>query len=233
MSDPVTRKTHNYDPNNFKVPEFRKDKDGKLDPTDYQAAVGLKDFMQRNNVLFVNGDHQWEANSKGTVTFGDRVVQLNDQEKAMFKKLSDGLLDRLDAGDNGTHDNVVGGKDIDKAIRNSWILHGNKTSSEGYWTDPNKSVSTTKQQAKERLVELMEKGHGARDPKGEQTFSSGTIESAVNRQRLADLKKNEFDKYLDDPTAVQGFVLLHKDFHNVDTDKNGNLTLEELKNWKV
>jgi len=57
MIDPAARKTPHYDPSNFKVPEFRKDKDGKLRPTDYQAAVALKDFMQRNNQLFINKDH--------------------------------------------------------------------------------------------------------------------------------------------------------------------------------
>ncbi|MEC4719776.1 hypothetical protein RY831_11500 [Noviherbaspirillum sp. CPCC 100848] len=218
MPDPVTRKTHNYDPDNFKVPEFRKDKNGKLDPTDYQAAVGLKDFMQRNDVLFINGDHHWEANNKGTVTFGDKVVQLNDKEKAMFKKLSDGLFRRLDAGDNGTHDGVVGGKDIDTAIKTPWKLHGQSTSKEGYWTDPAESLSITEQQAKERIQAFYkERGGGLYLRK---------FEWIANVSGTDDLKTG-------DPTLVQAAVMFLKHSDKVDADKDGYISYTEIRNWKI
>ncbi|MEC4719777.1 hypothetical protein RY831_11505 [Noviherbaspirillum sp. CPCC 100848] len=243
MSDPVTRKTSNYDPNNFKVPEFRKNKDGKLDPTDYQAAVALKDFMQRNDMLFFNEDQLKEGNEKGTVANGDRAIQLNDKEKAMFKKLSDGLFNRLDAGDNDTHDGVVGGRDIDKSIKTSWKLHGDKTSEEGYWKDPTASLSMTPHQAKEHLLKYMDENKDNHlvpyySSKDNKVISREILENAINFHKF----ETRFKDGIDDPEVIQALILLRKDFDKVNIGDSENLnsggdefflTLEEIKKWKV
>lgn len=235
MPDPVGRKTHNFDPDSFKVPKFRTDEQGNLNPTDYQAAMALRNFMKRNNEPFITREHLSEANSKGTVTFGDRVIQVNAQDSAMFAKLQGGLFNRLDAGTNGTHDGVVGVEDINDAIRNSLSLHGNQV---GHWTSPAESASTTKQQGKERLLALLEDNKGSFNSNDKQ-FKLEEVHYAINDHKVFDKTKENVTIFadgaifLDDRASVEAFSLLLKDFDMVDTDKNEVASVEEIRNWQI
>ncbi|WP_151633684.1 hypothetical protein [Noviherbaspirillum aerium] len=232
MPDPVTRKTHKYDPDNFKVPEFRKDKDGNFAPTDYQTAVALKDFMKRNDMLFLTYDQMWEAVQKGTVTNGDRVTQVNDREKAMFDALRwDGLIARIDAADgkgNGVHDKILGGDDIDAAIKNGFI-HADKASPDRHWKDPMSRVTIPKPEAKERLVAFMEGGHGGLSD-GDIVWDKDRVSEAIEHHRSVN---NKGYVNIDNPALIEAFMLFNKDFDNVDGNTDGFINLEELKNWKV
>lgn len=231
MPDPVGRKAHNFDPNSFEVPEFRKNKDGSLNPTNYQAALALRDFMKRNNEMFLNVDHYMEANTKGTVTFGDRVVQLNDQEKAMFRKMQDGFFNRLDAGTNDSHDGWVGVEDINDAIRKSWKLHGTETSPKRYWKDPEESISMTQQQVKEIALQVSDKVN-----ESGKEINRSIIDIMINMHRydgslIFGNRLTSAD--IDDPNVIQAMVLIRKDLTKIDTDKSGGISRDEIQNWKV
>jgi len=228
MIDPAARKTPHYDPSNFKVPEFRKDKDGSLDPTHYQAAVALKDFMRRNNALFVSADQLWEANNKGTVTLGDNVVQLNDQEKAMFKKLSHSLFDRLDGGTNSTHDGLVGIQDIDDAIRQSWKLHGPEKSPDGKWKEPMSDSTMTRPEAKQALQGWMKDAksgkYGFEDPNN----------AFINRHIISEITlHHKFHGTTVDPRQIEAMYLIKHHFDVIDANQDMLITPDEVDNWQV
>jgi len=163
------------------------------------------------------------------VTFGDKVVQLNDQEKAMFGKMVYGLFDRLDAGDNDTHDKVVGGKDIDRAIKDkSWYLHGDETSPDGHWKDPSASISMKPEQIKEHLVNFLQGDNPSLRP-SDSALPRNKLDFLISHQRHAGTQ----DQFINDPALVQSLMLLKKNFNNVDSDKDGGISVDEIKNWKI
>lgn len=216
-------RTRNYDPNNFEDPQFRKDKEGKFDPTTYQTARGMKAFMKEHGMPFLSGEQVWEAVNKGTVTHNGKTIELNDKQKTMFGKLSGGLFERLDAGTNNTHDNWVGVKDIDDAVKQSWKLHGTETSKEGYWTDP-MSKSRMKGADATKIATDWMKGQGF------QSLDLKEIDAILNSQKYA---KDNAPKNIDDPRLLEALYLLRNNFNVIDSSKNNALEMSEINGWKV
>lgn len=215
-------KTRNFDPNSFEVPEYRKDKDGKHDPTTYQAALGLRKFMHDNNLSFITRD-QVNSATNGSFTADGKEISLSDQDKAMFNRLkTQGLFNRLDAGTTNSQDGVIGIQDINDAISKSWKLHGSEASNSGHWKDPSQS-GMSKAEAKEIL-------NAAKDQHGFHYLTRGSIDELINNQSHRTKDGSTVDA---DPRLIAALYMLGKDFDGVNTDGNHYLDREELEAWKV
>lgn len=226
MSVSAPNRKHNFDPNSYEAPEFRKDKDGNYDPTTYQTATGLRKFMHEKNLPFISKDQANEAVEKGTITVDGKVITLNDKEKVMFGKLSDGLFDRLDAGTTDTHDGWLGIKDINDSVKQSWKLHGTEKSKEGYWTDPRSNSKMTLDEAKQIGGDLLKSGVAS-------TWKREHLDNMINQQKYGVLEDNKLVmKYIDDPRVLEALHVLRNNWDDVDVNKDG-LSNSEINAWRV
>lgn len=136
--------SYKFRPDDYSTPDVKPGKDGKYHLTDYQAALTIRSWMHKNMMPGEMMDSKMTNEAlHGSITVNGKSIQLNQQERAAFNKLTKdnaALFYRLDSGENGTHDLRFGTWDIDAAIRNG-RLHGSaKSSPEGHWRNRNDDV---------------------------------------------------------------------------------------------
>lgn len=148
MSTVTSPKTHNFDPNNYTTPEYKK-KDGDYKLTDYQAGTTIRNWMHKNTpgemlgVDLIKKVNQEPKEGSSTVTVGGKTYTFSEQEKAAFRKLAEddaALFNRLDSGENGSHDLLIGEWDITAAIKNGRIHGAAQHSDDGHWRNRNKDM---------------------------------------------------------------------------------------------
>jgi hypothetical protein len=213
---------YNFNPESYEAPKFTKDKDGNYDPSTYQTAAGFRKFMHDNNLPFMSNAQVREAANKGTVTLDDKkVIQVNDQDRAMFLKLrEDGLFNRLDAGTTHTQDGWVGIQDINDAIKNRIQLHGSKAQN---MPGTEGKLKITQDEAKQTLLDQMQK-HEI------DYFTPRTIDSVINYQNHRSKDGSPVDA---DPRYIQALMMLGKEYDNVNTNGDHYIDADEIKNWKT
>lgn len=222
MGTPVSGKNNKFDPNSYQVPDYRKDKDGKLDPTTYQAAMGLRNFMHENDLQFIDREQVNNA-AKGSFSANGKEIALSDEDKAMFDRLKrQGLFNRLDAGSTNTQDGVIGIKDINDAIAKAWKLHGTETSNSRHWKDPSES-DMTKAEGKEVV-------NAAKDTHGFHYLTRTGIDEIINNQNHRTKNGSTVDA---DPRLLAALYMVGKDFDAINTDGNHYLDHAELEAWRV
>lgn len=151
MSNISSPRKHNFDPSNYNAPVV-KPKNGEYQLTDYQAALTARSWMHKNmpggmiDAGFIQQVRD-QGNTPGpiTVDVDGKKLTLTEQEKAAFLKFHENgntLFRRLDGGENGTHDFLMGEWDIDAAIKNGRLHGAAQHSKEGYWRNRNSEMST-------------------------------------------------------------------------------------------
>jgi len=213
----------NFKPDSFETPNYRKDKDGKYDPTTYQGAMGLRKFLHDNDMPFVSRIQATEAVNKGTITRDDNsVINLSDPEKAMFRRvMNQGLFNRLDAGTTNTQDGWIGVQDINDATKQTWKLHGAERSPTGKWADPGTNPGMTDDEAGQLVLDGMQK-HGIN------YIQHNGIEAIANNQNHRTKDGSTVDA---DPRFIQALLKVGKEFDDINSDNNHYLDADELNNW--
>lgn len=117
MSNLNSPRAHNFRPDDYNAPQVKLGADGKYNLTDYQAALTVRSWMHKNMPgQMISGATLHEVLGQtgpgpAYINVNGKPVELSEQERAAFLKFSDknsALFRRLDGGENGTHDHLMG-----------------------------------------------------------------------------------------------------------------------------
>lgn len=237
MSNVSNQKTHNFDPNNYTTQDYRK-KDGSYQLTDYQAALTVRNWMHDNmpggmmdHTLIDQVNAQKDGPGPVTVDLNGKKVTLTDQEKAAFLKFRENgstLFRRLDGGENGTHDFLMGEWDIDQAIKNG-RLHGSaEHSKEGHWRNRNGDMPHA--QAAEVLDDYLTEKFGS-----DWSVKQGDLRQIANSHGMYVPNENGYEfVMIDDPEVIRAAGLVLDDWSNVQNGEGnsvGILSQKELDKY--
>lgn len=224
MATSIPSRRHNFDPNSYEAPRFRRDRNGRDDPTTYQAAMGLRKFMHDKNLPFISRDNASQAALRGSFTVNGRQITVNEQERAMFRRInSQGLFNRLDAGTTNSQDGWIGVRDINAAIGQSWKLHGAERSRNQQWRDPATQSRMTTAEAKQVVNNMVQNSNM-------HYLMRGGINEIINNQSHRDRNGRTVSA---DPRLISALYMLGREFDEVNTDGNHYLDRRELREWEI